>query len=198
MGRSGSVVRTCHDEIFFLLQNLMLMGQAMGMGVWGHGSIWPAFVLQRIPENGWYGLGFRHMQPRPGAPWSPTPASQHNPVGIDGLLEGLCPPYVSSMDEAVDRVIEKKHGPHGIFTCRCRDISEAAESTPARSDPLREGHLQLHLRDLRPVSGAFRCILHAGFWVQFHHLELEYYERFFDPYLWRNQAAHNGRWHQSG
>jgi hypothetical protein len=26
----------------------MLIGQAMGLGVWGHGSIWPQYVLQRV------------------------------------------------------------------------------------------------------------------------------------------------------
>jgi hypothetical protein len=30
------------------------------------------------------------------------------------------------------------------------------------------------------------------------HLELEYYDRFFDPFLWRNQAAHDRLWHNGG
>lgn len=54
----------------------MLIGQAMGLGVWGHGSIWPQYVLQRIPEKGWNDLGFRHSLPKVGAPWAPIPASQ--------------------------------------------------------------------------------------------------------------------------
>ena len=38
------------------------------------------------------------------------PASQPNYVGIDGVLEGLCPPYVTDMDAAVDQVLEEKFG----------------------------------------------------------------------------------------
>src|SRR5262249_38327692 len=34
-----------------------------------------------------------------------------------------------------------------------------------------------------------------GLWVQFHHLELEYYERFFEPGLRRTQAAHDPAGH---
>jgi hypothetical protein len=29
-----------------------------------------------------------------GVRWPPLPSTQANPVGIDGVLEGLCPPYV--------------------------------------------------------------------------------------------------------
>ena len=43
------------------------------------------------------------------------PASQPNYVGIDGVLEGLCPPYVTDMDAAVDQVLEEKFGPGGTY-----------------------------------------------------------------------------------
>lgn len=203
---AGYALRTDY-ELFFLLQNLMLVGQAMGIGVWGHGSIWPAYVFQREPEKGWYGLGFRHTQPKKGAPWAPIPASQHNPVGLDGVLEGLCPPYVSSMDEAVDKVIEEKYGPDGIFT------DPALISRAYRNASDAEAYLKLQNRHppeairyakdicnyIYETYGRFPAHIDAfytpGFWLQFHHLELDYYERFFDPELWRNQAHHAGSWY---
>jgi len=203
---AGYAMRTDY-EVFFLLQNLMLMGQAMGIGVWGHGSIWPANVFQRIPEKGWYGLGFRHTQPKAGAPWAPVPASQHNPVGIDGVLEGLCPPYVASMDEAVDRVLEEKYGPNGIFTDPAlisRAYKNAADAETYlklenRHSPEAIKYTKEICNYIYETYGRFPAHIDAfytpGFWVQLHHLELEYYERFFDPYLWRNQAAHAEHWH---
>ena len=203
---AGYAVRTDY-ELFFLLQNLMLMGQAMGLGVWGHGSIWPAHILQRVPEKGWHGLGFRHVQPKSGAPWAPVPASQHNPVGLDGMLEGLVPPYVKSMDEAVDTVLEEKYGPEGIFTDP--SLIARAYRDPADAETylrLQNRHPPEAVRYAKEICnyiyetyGRFPAHIDAfytpGFWVQFHHLEHEYYERFFDPWLWRNQAAHDGVWH---
>jgi len=41
------------------------------------------------------------------APWIPQFGIDYY-VGIDGLLEGLCPPYVTDMDAAVDQLIEEK------------------------------------------------------------------------------------------
>ena len=195
------------NELFFLLQNLMLLGQAMGLGVWGHASIWPAQILQRVPENGWYGLGFRHVVPARPVTSAPLPASQHNPVGIDGILEGLCPPYVKAMDEAVDIVLAEKYGPNGIFT-------DPALFARAYRNP-KDAETYLRLQNRHPPEavryakdicnyiyetyGRFPAHIDAfstpGFWVQVHHLEREYYERFFDSYLSRNQAAHHELWH---
>ncbi len=206
---AGYALRTDY-EIYFLLQNLMLLGQAMGIGVWGHGSIWPAYVLRHEPEKGWYGVGFRYTEPKAGAPWAPVPASQPNPVGIDGVLEGLCPPYIASMGEAVDRVIEEKYGPHGIFTdptLISRAYKNAADAETYLK--LEQRHSPEAIRYAKDICnyiyetyGRFPAHIDAfyspGFWLQFHHLEMEYYERFFDPFLWRNQAAHAGHWHPPG
>jgi hypothetical protein len=84
------------------MQNLMLVGQAMGIGGWIHGSVFPPYIYQKDPSKNWYGLGFRMMEPKKLHPMPAVPASQPNPVGIDGILEGLTPPYVKSMDEAVE------------------------------------------------------------------------------------------------
>jgi hypothetical protein len=193
-------------ELFFLLQNLTLAGQAMGLGVWGHASIWPQHILQRVPEKGWYGIGFRHVvPPRPAK--APVPASQHNPVGIDGLLEGLCPPYVKSMDEAVDMVLDEKFGPSGLFTnpgLLARAYRDAKDAeTYIRLENRHQPQAVRYVKDIcnyiYETYGRFPAHVDAfhvpGFWVQFHHLELEYYERFFDPGLWRSQAAHDALWH---
>jgi hypothetical protein len=91
----------------------MLMGQAMGLGGWVHASVAAPYVLERDRSKQFLGLGFR-MQPGktwPDTSWPPVPASQPNPVGIDGVLQGLCPPYVASMNDAVDQLLEESMGP---------------------------------------------------------------------------------------
>ena len=126
------------------------------------------------------------------------------------MLEGLCPPYVASMDAAVDRVIEEKYGPGGIFA------DPALISRAYRNAADAETYLKLQNRHppeairyakdicnyIYETYGRFPAHIDAfytpGFWVQCHHLELEYYERFFDPSLWRNQAAHDHAWHRPG
>jgi len=202
---AGYALRTDY-ELFFLLQNLMLIGQAMGIGVWGHGSIWPTYVLRRDEAKGWNGLGFRFTDPKKGAPWAPVPASQPNPVGLDGLLEGLCPPYVSSMDEAVDLVIEEKYGPGGIFQdpttlARAYQRAEDAETyikLENRHSPEAIRYTKDVCNYIYDTYGRFPAHIDSfytpGFWVQCHNLEIDYYKRYFDPYLWRNQATHDERW----
>ena len=117
MGSIGAV-RT-DFEAHFLLQNLMLTGEALRLGGWVHGAPMIPHVMRRDPANNLLGLGFReHLaKPEPGRwrRWPPVPASQPNYVGIDGFLEGLCPPYVTDMDEAVDRVLEEKFGSGGTY-----------------------------------------------------------------------------------
>jgi hypothetical protein len=55
-------------------------------------------------------LGFRMVDP------DGTPAFA-NPVGLDGVLEGYCPPYYPSMDAAVDAVVARlsRKGPRSRF-----------------------------------------------------------------------------------
>ena len=94
----------------------MLLAQGMGLGGWIHASVFAPWVLQRNPDKGEFGLGFRMHEPKKKwLDWPPLPSTQPNPVGIDGVLEGLCPPYVASMNDAVDAVIADKYGPQGMY-----------------------------------------------------------------------------------
>ncbi len=205
---AGYALRTDYES-FFLMQNLNLVGQAMGIGVWGHGSIWPYHVFQRVPKNQWFGLGFRHTDAKRKRRWPPVPASQHNPVGIDGVLEGLCPPYVGSMSEAVDKVIEEKYGPGGTFVDK--EVFSYAYKDGANAEAflrLQNRHTPEAIEYAKQICtyiyetyGRFPAHIDAfytpGFWIQCHHLELEYYNRFYDPYLYRNQEVHDENWHAS-
>ena len=194
-------------EAFFLLQNLMLLAQGMGLGGWVHASVFPPWVLQRNPDKGELGLGFRMHEPdKKWLHWPPLPSTQPNPVGIDGVLEGLCPPYVASMNEAVDAVIADKYGPQGMYG----DAQTFATPFKSATDA------DEYLRQQTPFSpqaieyckeictyildkyGRFPAHVDAfyvpGIWLQFSHLELEYYDRFYKPDLVTRQAAHDATW----
>ncbi|HEY0783331.1 MAG TPA: hypothetical protein VGE98_12810, partial [Thermoanaerobaculia bacterium] len=201
----GRALRTDY-ECFFSMQNLMLVGQALGVGGWIHGSVFPPYLYQVEPAKGWYGLGFRMLEPKKLSPMPPVPASQPNPVGIDGIYEGLCPPYVKTMDEAVEKVIEAKYGDRGsygdlsVFGKPYRDPQYGA-------DYQRDG---THFSDraiaygkdifnyIYDTYGRFPAHVDAfytpGMWVQFSHLEMEYYDKFFDPRQYTRQARHDALW----
>ncbi|MGB7820450.1 MAG: hypothetical protein WBL35_17150 [Ornithinibacter sp.] len=203
----GNTLRTDYES-FFYFQNLMLMGQAMGLGAWIHGSVFTPYIWQTDPAKGWHGLGFRLDEPKTLSPWAPVPASQPNPVGIDGILEGLCPPYVSSMDEAVDRVVERKYGAAGtaygneaVFGASYRNSDDARayarKGTHFTADQIR--YVKDACNYIYDTYGRFPAHVDAfyssGMWLQFSHLELEYYDRFFDPQQLTRQSAHDGLWH---
>lgn len=206
----GNTLRTDYG-CFFHMQNLMLIGQGLGLGGWVHGSVFPPYIWQRDEAKGWYGLGFRMEEPKHLSRVPPVPASQANPVGIDGVLESLSPPYVSSMRDAVEQVLEKKYGDtSGGYG----DLSVFGRSYQRRSDA--EAFSRVATRYRKEVVdyvtevcdyivdqyGRFPAHVDAfytpGVWLQFSHLELEYYQKYFDPGLYTRQAQHDAIWHGAG
>jgi len=165
-------------------------------------------VLHRDPAKNWFGLPFRFLEPGKdwGLNWPALPATQPNPVGIDGILQGLCPPYVNSMNEAVDIFIAEKYGPQGMYG----DAATFAE--PYKKASSAKEYLS-HQVPFSPQAieyckeictyvfekyGRFPAHVDAfyvpGIWLQVSHLELEYYQKFFKPGLFKHQAAHAKTW----
>lgn len=202
----GNTLRTDY-EAFLYMQNLLLVGEALGIGGWVHSSIFPPYIWYQDPAKGWHGFGFRMLEPKKVRPTPPVPASQPNPVGIDCVLEGCCPPYVRSMDDAVDRVLAEKFGSQGAYG----DVDVFARPYKSRASA------EEFLRNARPFSretiqytkeicnyiydtyGRFPAHVDAfytpGIWLQFSHLEMEYYEKFYDPAQYRRQSRHDALWH---
>ena len=147
-------------------------------------------------------------QPKTLSPWAPVPASQPNPVGIDGVLEGLTPPYVKSMDEAVDKVMEMKYGADGSALRQRGGLVEPLPQQGRRAGVRAKG-TQIGAKQVQYVKDACNYLYETygrfpahvdafyarGMWLQFSHLEMEYYDRFFDPTQYTRQAAHDGLWH---
>lgn len=167
----------------------------------------PPYIFERNPDKGELGLGFRMHEPeKKWLHWPPLPSTQPNPVGIDGVLEGLCPPYVDSMDEAVDAVIKDKYGPQGLygdaqtFATPFKDAADADKylrlQTPFSSRAIE--YCKEICTYVLDKYGRFPAHVDAfyspGIWLQFSHLELEYYNRFYKPELVSRQRAHDATW----
>jgi hypothetical protein len=209
---SVTTVRTDY-EAHFLFQNLMLTGEALRLAGWVHGAPMIPGVWQRDPAKGILGLGFREYSAKDFTKsrfkrWPPVPASQPAYVGIDGVLEGLCPPYVSDMDAAVDQVLEEKFGPGGtytdaqVFAQAYKDQSTAETFMKHAGHPPAEAisYTKEICRYLVETYGRFPAHTDPfhlpGVWVQFSHLENEYYERFGDPAHARRAAEGREIWNR--
>jgi hypothetical protein len=195
-------------ETFFQMQNLMLIAQAMGLGGWIHAAVGAPYVYERDPAQGKFGIEFRMQQPKKDwKHWPPLPSTIDNPIGIDGVLESLTPPYVKSMDAAVDQIVEEKYGPAGTYGDKA--IFDRSYKQPEFGDEF------LKMASRRPSAqvidytkeicnyiydtyGRFPAHANAfhlpGVWLQFSHLELEFYDKYFKPELYQRQAAHDELW----
>lgn len=207
----SNTLRTDYGS-FFQFQNLMLIAQGMGLGGWIHGSIFPPYVFEDKPELDLHGLGFRMEKPKKEwSRWStspPLPSTQPNPVGIDGILEGLCPPYVSSMDEAVDIVIEEKYSAKHGYSYGNKDLFNRSYKKPEYGDEYLKNATRMspeiikHTKDvcnyIYDTYGRFPAHVDAfycpGVWLQVQNLEIEYYEKFYNPDLYERQAKHDELW----
>jgi len=206
---SITTVRTDY-EAHFLFQNLMLTGEALRLGGWVHGAPMIPHVWERDPAKGILGLGFRQYSAKTfdsrWKRWPPVPASQPNYVGIDGVLEGLCPPYVNDMDAAVDQVLEEKFGPGGtyenakVFAQAYKDESTAQTYIKHAGHPPAEAieYTKEICRYLVDTYGRFPAHTDAfhlpGIWVQFSHPEIEYYEQYASERHIKRQAEGREIW----
>ncbi|MDX0411599.1 hypothetical protein GOC69_12190 [Sinorhizobium medicae] len=194
-------------ETFLLLQNLMLIAQGMGLGAWIHAAVDAPYIFERDPAQGKFGIPFRMQTPKKWWKWPPLPAPLDNPVGIDGVLESLSPPYVQSMGAAVDQVIEEKYGSAGTYgdseifdrAYKKAEYGDAfLKMASKRPKPEAVEYVKEICNYIYDTYGRFPAHANAfhfpGVWLQFSHLELEFYEKYFDESLYRRQAAHHEMW----
>jgi hypothetical protein len=181
-------------ELAFMGHNIVLMMQAMGLGGLYFNGLDPLSALGARADEGIVGLGFRFVEDDR---WV-TP----NPVGLDGVYEGLCPPYYADMHAAVEAFVDRKFGPEGAYdqdaTGPWRDRSRVIGSvTPYDRDFV--DCLSEVARYIFDKHGKFpgtrSTILLPGF-VQTQHLDTDFYDVHYreGAYL-RTHAEHMARWH---
>ncbi|MGQ4387115.1 hypothetical protein [Streptomyces sp. SAS_270] len=211
-------------EADLLLQNLMLTAEAMGLGAWIHASINPQIALGDPKFTRVYGrmLGFTFVTPR----WRladlwrwhvPLPryaTLRSHPVGLtspegEALIAAACPPAHRSMSEAVDAVISAKFDTGGTYADKDvfariykedygqRFLAEAGEYDERVIDCARD-ICEYVIRTHRRFPAHTDAIHVPGIWLQAHHVEDEYYDRFFLNGRTGAQRRHAELWDQQG
>ena len=171
-----------------------LMLQALGLGGWMFNGVDPFTVLGASGDPRAPGLGFRYDSDER---W-PYP----NPTGLEGVMEGFCPPHYADMRAAVEAVCERKFGSGGPFN--------PATPGPWKASGKVRGAAQVHDERFREcvalqaqyiydTFGKFPGTVPSMFvsmYLQAHHLDTAFYDEFFKPgaYL-ETHARHMERWH---
>jgi hypothetical protein len=172
----------------------VLMLQGMGLGGWMFDGIDRFTMLGASGNPEVPGLEFRYDQEEG---W-PTP----NPTGRDGVFEAYCPPHYPDMAAAVEAFAERKFGPGGPFnpdTPGAWTDSPGVRGSAQVHDPEFKACVALQAQYVLDTFGKFPGTVPSVFimnYVQAHHLDLDFYDRFFKPgaYL-PGHADHMRRWH---
>jgi hypothetical protein len=168
--------------------------QAMGLGGWMFDGIDRFTILGASGDPEVPGLGFRYDEDER---WS-TP----NPTGLEGVFEAFCPPHYADMAAAVQALSERKFGsggPHNEQTPGAWTESGAIRGAAERFSDEFKACVALQaeyiLASFGKVPGTVPTVFCLNY-VQAHHLDLDFYDRFFKPgaYL-RTHAEHADRWH---
>lgn len=170
----------CNLEAGIALQNMMLTAQAMGLG----GFIMHTIDFQTLIKL----MGFRLKNVK----GKGFPQAAPNPVGIDGVLEGFCPPY-KDMEEAVDEIVEMKWGSKGIYGPRGYNLP-----VPKEYGELVDA-VKAYLRYVYDNYGRLPKYGNAMYFpalLQVHHIDLGYYSKYFPEYLTEADIRHMEKWHR--
>jgi nitroreductase len=167
-----------------ICQNMFLATEALGLGGWKHCGFLSFEILER--------MGFQFAAGSDGSPFS-------NPIGLDGVLTASCPPWYPTMDAAVDAVFS-------------RSPREPAAAVPHRmsNEEHRAGAIRLSAEGLACTKAVCNYIyqtygrfpggtdaMHLMWVMQAHHIDTDYYDRFFgDDAYGPQHAAHMATWHR--
>ena len=130
-----------------------------------------------------------------------------NPIGLDGVFEAYCPPYFSSMDAAVDAVLApllrvrstpatpgQPRGPVPYLISdaeHCAGAVEISEEGIACTKAVCNYIYDTYGRFPGTVDA-----MHLMWMMQVHHLDTDYYDRFYRPGAYgATHAAHMAAWH---
>jgi hypothetical protein len=198
-------------EIGGILQNLALMTQALGLGGFAHCAMHPYIWFQAL---GFHMENLRASRVTGGNPIMTLGAKLLNQdvtvptaVGLERagqvLLKPYCPPYYRKMEEAVLAFVDFKYNEHsgalrdGGATA-WREGARVQQGIPRPSDKAIEAtiayceYIYRRYGRFPANTGPFRTV--SAF--QAHHLDLEFYDRFYvSAAVDATQRQHQRRWH---
>jgi hypothetical protein len=171
-----------------------LMLQAMGLGGWMFNGVDAFAMLGASGDPAVPGLGFRSDRDER---W-PYP----NPTGLEGVMEGYCPPHYPDMRAAVDAVCVRKFGPGGPFHPDTpgpwKDSRKVRSAARVHDERFKEC-VALQAQYVYDTFGKFPGTVPSMFlimYLQAHHLDLDFYDTLYRPgaYL-KTHAGHMDGWH---
>ena len=168
----------CNLEAGMAMQSLALGATAIGLGSFMMHTIDLPTVMKALSMR---------FEKKSGT----FPQANDNPVGIDSVLEGCCPPY-KPLDKAVDEIAALKWGPEGIYGEKGYNLH-----LPSFYETIVEVAKQYCLY-LYNTYGRFPKYSDAMFipiLAQVHHCDRGFYEGFFPEYLSDADRRHVSRWH---
>lgn len=178
--------------VHFMAQNVGLACEAIGLGYVVTRCVVPV-VLGGTPFS--EGLACRFVSDKEGEP---------NPVGLDGHLEAYCPPYFSSMDDAVDHFLAIRYGENGILRAEYQGPTPLKEWPSVASRAGRPSQQAIEATKdfcnyVYETYGRFPALadtIQLPIMVTVHHLDLDFYREFYPPEavsetIWRHMST----WH---
>ena len=168
-----------------ICQNMFLATEALGLGGWKHCGFLSLEILER--------MGFRIARS--------TGALPNNPIGLDGVFEASCPPYHSTMDAAVEAVLASyspddapKVVPHRVPEAEYRAGAIRRLSDEGLACTKAVCNYILDTFDRFPGG---MDAMHLAWAFQAHHIDTDYYDRFFGPGAYGpTHAEHMAKWHR--
>lgn len=192
----AAISDTALQEQGLVCQNLFLMSQAIGLGG-GIQSVGSGRHLLGLEPHIYSGLGFTFAA-------SPIAGVRSNPVGMANVWEGPCPPFVSSIEDAVLSLVESKFGMGGLYT----DPANTPWKSPAgQAAPQIAPHEQRTIEAVIQFCnyvyrtyGRFPAHVDAFKTViafQAHHIDQGFYDKFYpNESVPQAHRDHFTAWHQ--
>jgi hypothetical protein len=202
-----------HIEADLLVQNVLLAIQALGLGGWVHAAFIGPILFGAPDYRTKYGPGLNFRFHDPNRPirkllkfLHPLPTWQPNPVGLDGVIQGYCPPYYKNMEDAIDALLKHKYGVNGLYTdqkyfdqvFKAGLAAEFVKEVPHYSDEViacckAVCNYILDTYDRFPAHVDAMYV--PGIWAQAHHVDVDYYDKFYRHGCSETQRSHQRLWH---
>lgn len=180
-------------EQAFMGQNMVLALQTLGLGGWLFSGFASMFMLGGTPFN--RGLGFRFATPK-----IRDDAGNPNPVAVgrDDLFQAFCPPYYEDMGEAVEAFNDMKWTNWESHKLPYKDPTGVLGEIerPGRDEIQVVKDICNYVYDTYGRFPAFSDPMFLRFMVQAHHLDLDFYDRYYPPGAYTEaHRNHFKNWH---
>jgi hypothetical protein len=126
-----------------------------------------------------------------------------NPTGLEGVLEGYCPPHYKNMRDATEAFARRKFGEGGVYNPNTPGPWSDSPKVRGSANPYTEEFKEcvaLQAQYIYDTYGKFPGTVQSIFafmYVQAQHLDLDFYDHYFKPgtaYL-TTHKDHMKKWH---